>query len=79
MIDHYRRTEDVYEPKTDGELIRATYRSVIDIKSVVFGNGKPGLCDRMTIMETTVKVLAWVVGAGLPTMGLVVGWIFYKR
>ena len=82
-----RRKEDFTEPQTIDELVRAIYRNqkdVIDcldsVKKTVYGNGKPGLCDRMITLETIVKVISWVVGIGVPSLGVLVSWIvFFKR
>ena len=37
---------------------------VRDIKKAVFGNGRPGLCDRVAIVETAVKQLADSISPG---------------
>lgn len=76
--DFRRQSDDITEPKDAEELLRQVWRDVKDIKSVTFG--KDGLCNRMTIQETIVNVITWVVGVGVPTLSVVVGWIvFFKK
>ena len=72
-MHEHAREGDPMEPQTEGELLRAIYRRQTDIVKVVFGNGKPGLCDRVTIMETTVKVLAGIIVVGVPCL---IAWLY---
>lgn len=54
-----------------------TIPSIQRIEHTVFGNGKPGLCTRMTIMETMVKVMTWVVGTTIPLLAIATSWIIF--
>lgn len=76
MTEHHR-IEDVTEPQSIDELVRETYRGVKAIENVVFG--RDGLCNRMTVQETIISVLSWVVGIGIPALGVVVGWILFFK
>lgn len=69
---------DIKEPQTLDEFVRAIYMrqsNVIEdvkaLKETVNGNGKPGLCQRVTVIETTLKVIGSVVV-------LLGGWIWAK-
>lgn len=46
-----RRAEDLTEPQTIDELVRSIYRIVNKIDKTVYGNGQPGLCERMDKSE----------------------------
>ena len=74
-MNERRRAEDMTEPQSTDEFMRQIWRDVRDIKSVTFG--KDGLCERMTIQETIVSVITWVVGIGVPALSVVVGWIVF--
>lgn len=78
MREHRRITDNIKEPQTLDEFVRAIYirqtDALADIKSLtetVKGNGKPGLCDRMIRVETTLKL----AGALLI---VIAGWISFK-
>jgi hypothetical protein len=73
MANHKQPPENITEPQTIDEVVRATYRDVKDIKDVLFG--KRSLCDRVTILETITKVLAWVMGISVTAGGTVAAWI----
>jgi len=45
-------------------LLREVSRDVKDIRKAVFGNGRPGLCDRVIIAEQAIKSLVDQHGAG---------------
>jgi hypothetical protein len=51
MNEHRRAADDITEPQTIDELVRETHRDVKELKTIVKGNGKPGLCDRVLIQE----------------------------
>jgi len=73
MSEHRRASDNITEPQTLDEFVRAIYarqsqviEKVEKIDKTVFGNGKAGLCDRLITVETTIKVIGAiiVVGAG---------------
>ena len=73
--NHGRRSEDITEPQTIDELVRATYRDVKELRNTV-----PQLCTRMTVVETIVNVLAWVGGIGFTALGAVSAWmLLFKK
>lgn len=84
MNEHRRASDDLTEPQTMDELVRATYHKVKELGEVVNdlnvivtkGNGKKSLCERMTIQETIVTVIAWVAATELAALGALSGWLF---
>jgi len=85
-MEHDRKTWSP-EPQSSEEFIRAIYakqKDVLipmlnDIKCTVFGNGKPGLCQRQTETETTLKVLYKIVVIGISALSLLLSWIIFFK
>ena len=86
-MEHERKVWSA-EPQSSDEFIRAIYskqKDVLipmlnDIRCTIFGNGKPGLCQRQTETEATLKTLKWDMSIGLSVVSVLLSWlIFFKR
>lgn len=72
MPELKRRSEDITEPQTTEELVRAIYKSIKNTEKILFGNGQPGLCDRMTTQEATTRTLQWAVVVVIALIGILI-------
>ena len=46
------------------QTLHEVARDVKDIRKLLFGNGRPGICDRVTITEQTVRQMQEAHGPG---------------
>jgi hypothetical protein len=61
--------------------IERTIPAVEKMEKVIYGNGKPGLCDRVGIIETSLNNVKWVGGAVLAILssGLLILEFIFKH
>ena len=46
-----------------------------EIKQKLFGNGQPGLCKRLDVLETSQSNIKYGVALGFAIMGIVIGFL----
>ena len=50
-----------------------------NVKKTLYGNGKPGLCEKVTRLEDTIKVTQWFVGIGVSVIAVIVGFFDIRK
>ena len=48
-------------------------------EKTLYGNGKPGLCEKVTRLEDTIRVTQWFVGIGATLVAGIVGFFDLKK
>ena len=75
MTEHRRAADDIKEPQSLDELVRFIYRDMQIVKAAVFGNGKKGFGERLTILETIIRVLAAVASLEFAGLAALAAWL----
>jgi ribosomal protein L19 len=61
--------------------IERTIPAVESLEKVIYGNGKPGLCDRVSVIETSLTSVKWFGGVviALLSSGLLILEFIFKH
>jgi hypothetical protein len=57
--------------------IEITLPMIEEMKNTVYGNGKPGLCDAVSRMDTKINMTAWIFGIAISCLGVLVAILEY--
>lgn len=74
VLETAAKTREVHQRQ-----IEITIPNIRELNVIVKGNGKPGLCDRMTVMETGFLIMKWVIGVSIPFLMLLIAFLQYIR
>ena len=71
------------EGKTDltNQKLDGFRKDITELEHSVYGNGQPGVKQKVIVLETTVSVLKWTTGLAVGVGGIVttvLGYFFFK-